>query len=66
MHAAKHIFKHDMNPLQDVVNEAVERTLELGFREEDLLRSLQGRLRMRRPALGSKVSGRKIADRSYL
>ena len=47
--------------------EAVERAVALGFSEEDLLRTLQGRLRMKTANENTGIPpGRKTADRSYL
>jgi len=65
--ASGHVQNRNLHTLQGVVDEAVERAVALGFREEDLLRTLQGRLRMRAGAEEAAWhKGRKIADRSCL
>ena len=46
--ATEHVRAGGADPLREIVNGAVEQAVALGFREEDLLRTLQGRLRMRR------------------
>lgn len=45
--ADEHVRDGGADPLHEIVDQAVDRAVALGFREEDLLRTLQGRLRMR-------------------
>ena len=67
VHATDHVQNQDLDTLQGIVNEAVNRAKELGFREEDLLRTLQGRLRMRENEPEEPwPPGHRIADRSCL
>jgi len=65
--AERHVAGQDRLPLIDIVDEALERAEGLGFGGEELLRTLQGRLRMRSAPDGHEAAlGRKIAERSYL
>jgi len=67
VHAAEHVKDREWSGLVKIVDEAIAGAAELGFREEDVLRALQGRLRLR--AIGEEdaaIPGREVAHRSYL
>ena len=67
VNAKDHVPAREWTPLIEIVDEAVERAVAQGFQESDLLRALQGRLRLRAAEQNEEATlGRRIADRSYL
>lgn len=67
VHATEHVQDREWSGLVAIVDETIARAAELGFSEEDVLRALQGRLRLRTAAEEDAAApGREVAHRSYL